>query len=436
MWTAHDPYMATLAENDLRKQIQARTVIVIAGAGVSLSTTNGSGRKLAGWKGLLLDGSARCETVIQPPLTKRWGSRVRGCINSNDLDELLAAAQQIQRKLSRPPGGAFGTWLRETVGKLPVADESLIRAIADLGVPIATTNYDGLISNVTKRPPITWQDPVLVEQWSRGDKDAIFHIHGYWEHPETVVLGVSSYEDILRHPATQHFLRTFFTSGRVLFIGFGAGLEDPNFDALLAWHRQVFPGSQYPHFRLVARKEKRKLQNLHGHAGDNITVVCYGEKHADLVPFLQSLCPSGSAGSGLPSAASSAISTLPSDFTEMMSILEMQRAHLTPSDFVDQVSRAASLWWVSSRDPECLSQLGQVFDSTYDQITKDQHITVGLRLVGMLDENHQRADALAVFERIRGDLQELGATDPHRKAAEERLRSWRRAAESGSASQE
>src|SRR5947209_8584856 len=104
--------MATPAE-DLRKEVQARRVLVIAGAGVSLSTTDQPGRQIASWKGLLYNGAERCMSVLQPPSTQAWSKRIRACIRSNDIDDLLAAAQQIQRKLSRPPEGNFGKWLRE-----------------------------------------------------------------------------------------------------------------------------------------------------------------------------------------------------------------------------------------------------------------------------------------------------------------------------------
>ena len=252
--------MSSHAESELRKEVLAKRVLVIAGAGVSLSTTDEAGRRVASWKGLLSNGIDRCRAVLQPAPTLAWEKRIKACAKSSDLDDLLAAAQQIQRKLTRPPEGNFGKWLRETVGSLIVADDTLIRAVASLQVPIATTNYDGLFAKVTSKRSITWQDHVLLERWSRGDEDAVFHIHGHWEKPESVVLGISSYEDILRDPTAQHFLRNCFTKGRILFVGFGAGLEDPNFSALLAWHRNVFPISEYPHFRLAIEKDVKTLR--------------------------------------------------------------------------------------------------------------------------------------------------------------------------------
>jgi SIR2-like domain len=415
--------MATTPEDDLRRELHARRVIVIAGTGVSLSTTDPAGREVAGWKGLLYNGAARCRSVLQPPPTPSWGKRIRACIGSNDIDELLAAAHQIQRKLSRPPEGNYGKWLRETVGSLSVANDSLIRAIADLGVPIATTNYDGLITQVTKKRPITWRDHVLVERWSKGDEDAVFHIHGYWERPESVVLGISSYEDILRDPTAQHLLQRCFTGGRILFLGFGAGLEDPNFSALLAWHRQVFPRSEYPHFRLAVQKDVNALQRFHGEAGHNISVICCGQDHPDLIPFLQNLCPPTPGPASSP-AASSGSFALPSDFTEIMSVIERGRAEVSPAEYLDQTSRAVSALWITKRDPAGPTKLREAFGSVCQHISGRQRIEVGLLLIGMLDSEGKTTEAAEVLQRIWSDLQELAATDPRRKTAEELMRKW------------
>src|SRR5947199_246010 len=74
---------------------------------------------------------------------------------------------------------------------------SVVEALWDLGVPLATTNYDGLLEEVSHLPPVTWREGTKVERMARGDEKGILHLHGYWEDPESVILGLRSYEQIL-----------------------------------------------------------------------------------------------------------------------------------------------------------------------------------------------------------------------------------------------
>ena len=75
--------------DDLRDLIADRQVIVIAGAGVSIAASGGD--RCASWTGLLHSGATRCEE-LKLNLSDGWGDRVRGDIDSGDLDDMLPAA--------------------------------------------------------------------------------------------------------------------------------------------------------------------------------------------------------------------------------------------------------------------------------------------------------------------------------------------------------
>ena len=70
------------------------------------------------------------------------------------MDELLLAAETVAMKLGSPTGGEYRLWLAETVGTLPVSNRIVLEALRDLPVLIATTNYDGLIEEVTGCPVV------------------------------------------------------------------------------------------------------------------------------------------------------------------------------------------------------------------------------------------------------------------------------------------
>lgn len=272
---------------DLRAEIARGRVLAIVGAGVSMAATNQA--PCADWIGLLKDGVQRCVAFAQP-LPSGWERRVLEQIESRDLEEMLLAAENISRRLGAPQGGEYRDWLRDSVGALKVADRAVLEALRDLGIPMATSNYDGLLEEVTGLDPITWRDGAAVERVLRGDDRAILHLHGYWEDPESVILGIRSYEEVLGDAHAQNVLRTLRTVNTFLFVGCGEGLADPNVGALLRWTREIFAGSEYRHYRLCRDSERDDLQKKHP-PEERIHVLPYGPDFSDLAPFLRSLRP-------------------------------------------------------------------------------------------------------------------------------------------------
>jgi SIR2-like domain len=247
------------AFDDLHQQMAKRQVIAIVGAGVSMGATGGA--ETASWVGLLRDGIKRCEHFGAPP--KGWGDRQREALEHGDLDDLLGVASQIENRLDAPDGGEYSAWLQDTVGRLRVRDREVLEALRDLGIPLATTNYDDLIEEVTTLPAVTWRDGAAVQRVIRGDESGVLHLHGYWRQPESVVLGIRSYDAVLGDTHAQTVQSALALMNSFLFIGYGAGLADPNFGALLRWMRRVFAGSEYRHYRLWAlRRNERSSRSL------------------------------------------------------------------------------------------------------------------------------------------------------------------------------
>ena len=270
----------------LCKEIANRNAVVIVGAGISVGATKGV--STASWRGLLRDGVARCEQVV-PGLPREWSRRVRDEIESQDKDDLLSAAEKVTQKL-KLRGGEYGRWLREAVGSLRAAELGAIAALLDLDVPLATTNYDGLIEEVSRWESVTWRQGAQAEYVLRGQDQCVLHLHGYWRDPDSVVLGIWSYEEVLGDEYIQALLRAMLSTRTLLFVGFGAGLADPNFGTLLDWYRHVFAArTEFRHYRLALRSEVDQVQAEH--QGDRIYVLHYGEQHADLPGFLRSLAP-------------------------------------------------------------------------------------------------------------------------------------------------
>ena len=70
-------------------------------------------------------------------------------LENGDLEDLLGAAEQVSSRLSFPNGGEWKNWLRSCFEKLNASNHSALQALAGLGVPLATTNYDDLLGSVS-----------------------------------------------------------------------------------------------------------------------------------------------------------------------------------------------------------------------------------------------------------------------------------------------
>ncbi len=240
------------------------------------------------WTGLLNDGVKRCVELERIPAN--LADLLRTQIDSGDLDFLLSAAETISIKLGAPGDGEYRRWLRETVSTLSAEDKNVIEALRGLDVVLATTNYDGLLENVTGLRPVTWLDGSQVERVLRGDEKGVLHLHGYWERHESVILGIRSYEQMLGNEHAQTMQRAFTALKTIMFVGCGDGLNDPNFGSLLEWTGKVFAGSEYRRFRLALESEREEIQKLHP-PEQRLFVLSYGQKHDDLAGFLRGLKP-------------------------------------------------------------------------------------------------------------------------------------------------
>ncbi len=163
---------------------------------------------------------------------------------------------------------------------------------------LATLNYDGLIKAVTHRRPVTWKERDRVEGFLRSHGgDAALHLHGYFDEPDSVVLGLSSYAKVASDPHTQAVLQLFTLSRTLLFVGCGGTFQDPNFSRLIEWGREALKDSTHRHFILCRADEKAAFIALQKTA-PWLYPVEFGARHEDLLPFLRQLAPSTVPGAG------------------------------------------------------------------------------------------------------------------------------------------
>lgn len=258
---------------------------LLIGTGVSVYSTGLA--PCASRKGLLTEGIHYCLEWANPRPAEAMVQQQRERLAASGLDDLLSVATEVETTLGGPTGGLLREFLKETVGKLTATRHEMlagIKAFREAGSMIATTNYDGLLEDALGLPAVPWTDPADVEHVLKNRLSGVLHLHGWWKEPESVVLGLGSYDAVRRNEHAQMVQKLIAFGHTIVFLGYGSGLDDPNFGALLRWMTDL-PQSGLLHFRLCRDGEEERLRT--GHAKDpRISVVPYGAEYSDLGAFL------------------------------------------------------------------------------------------------------------------------------------------------------
>ncbi len=209
----------------LVKRIQERKVVVVCGAGVSRAATN---NKAPGWWQLIGSGIEAARVHAGG----KWAEAQKAQLETGDLSCWLAAADQVRRKLQQAPGGLLTEWLRLNIGDLRVEERhsEILAAIKSLDCPTATTNYDDILCDFFERHRLLWNRPEqeVIPFLNRvPGRDGIFHLHGHWQDPDTMIFGQSDYDRIGRDGKAQFLQKLLAFNHSVLFIGCShSGLTD------------------------------------------------------------------------------------------------------------------------------------------------------------------------------------------------------------------
>ncbi|MEW5928216.1 MAG: SIR2 family protein [Gemmatimonadota bacterium] len=250
-----------------------------------MALTNGTIPSLS-WKGLIQDGFAH--GVKKGRLTAAQAEAWKTQLDSTDLDDLLAAAEFVGRKLEAPRGDLYARWLENVFSHVRPTNHTMGSAILGLvsaGVPLCTLNYDPLLERVTGLPSINIGETGKVAAWMRREIQGILHLHGSWDLPESCILGIRDYETTLGNDVRDLIQRNLASFQRLLFIGCGNTFADPNFSALIRWLREKMKTAAPQHYALVSDGEMAERHadvTWHGF----VEPISYGEHHADLAPFI------------------------------------------------------------------------------------------------------------------------------------------------------
>lgn len=282
--------------NDLKKAISedARKPLIVCGAGVSIAATNGSAPS---WAKLIEAGIDK--VVSLDPDEEDWATFARSRLKKGKPAEWIEVADHVTRSLGGSGNAEFAQWISASVGQLGAVSRDLVDAIAGLGCPVATTNYDDVLANGLGLPPITWDDPDQVARFLRGELRGVLHLHGHWMKPATVVLGSASYAALL-DDSKKEVLSNYASLDRsAIYIGCSAdGLGDPDFTHLgsfvSSW-QQSAPRSYW----LVREDQRAEAKAFVSDSNPRLFPVVFGAGHGELTDFLRRLAPRTELGAAI-----------------------------------------------------------------------------------------------------------------------------------------
>jgi len=266
-------------------------VLVLVGTGVSIGATSAP---QTSWLGLLKHGVDYL--VEKGKFTTQYGYELKADLDSAflpfDLDKALEHAENVQHSLSILKPEDFADWLHISFSdlKAQIGETGTLEAIRDLqqaGALILTTNYDSLLSKTTGLPPATWNNPKEFLK-AYHEKNRILHIHGHWQHPESIILGKRSYDRIVGEEAIQSLLKTIWLDWTWVYVGCGDGIEDPNLGLLLNWGKQ-WGDSALKHY-FFAKLDKAVALESRTDKPANLVSVPFDE-YSDLPKILHSITP-------------------------------------------------------------------------------------------------------------------------------------------------
>ena len=118
----------------------------------------------------------------------------------------------------------------------------------------------------------------------RGERPAVWHIHGDFDRPNSIIFSQSDYDRIAVVGTAAIRPKSAGLDFTLIFVGCsGSGLSDDNVGRLLDWMHKGFSGLGDKHFVLTTDDNKDTWP-------EGVTPVRFGD-HADLPAYLAKLAP-------------------------------------------------------------------------------------------------------------------------------------------------
>ena len=243
-----EPRIPARVKQQLLDALANQRLCLIVGSGVPLNATRDEKDQVLPyltWKGLLQHGLRYVHDLTQDEKTHTQCRKKFEAIEAGDDNADLEAAQYIRDQLHNE----YRDWLETVFKRLSdkVTDNRVLRVIKALcnkRALLMTTNYDHLLENLARRGiTLNPSDLHEVRSFVNGERLSddwyldVYHIHGDYTHPQSLVLDFMQYQRAVNDDEVTGVLRNILQTKNVLFIGCGlhGGLEDRHFAPMWKW---------------------------------------------------------------------------------------------------------------------------------------------------------------------------------------------------------
>jgi len=229
-------------------------LVVFVGTGVSFGATE---IKYATWQGLL----HHAIDYLYPNKPEQHQEATNYIENAFKTGQSVDLACLTYIKLSFDVKGKdYGSWMREIYDPsiYNVKNSKVLNCLMSLkrqGAVFVTTNYDNILCDALKLPPITWRNADDVYKALNNKLDCVVHIHGHYKDKNSIILDAIDYHKLEAEIEFQDKFKTALRDKNLLFIGCGSGLDDPHMSEVLKDVAEYIPESPWPAVYLIREKD-------------------------------------------------------------------------------------------------------------------------------------------------------------------------------------
>jgi hypothetical protein len=205
----------------LRDGLAAQNLIVVVGAGVTIFSTMEKSGPLPymTWPGLVRDGLHHYSNHIEKEdatAAKAKAPQVEvahGLVNEGKIPTAAGVLTGLLKE-----EGQWPAWLQTTFAGLEkkVQRPEILDALKKFhqrGATLVTTNYDGLLEYWCGIEAVDISEIDKLRAWEvSSGRGGVFHPHGYFQKPDTVVLDEEQYKTVKTNTDIQHTLQAFFST--------------------------------------------------------------------------------------------------------------------------------------------------------------------------------------------------------------------------------
>lgn len=269
-------------------------VIPLIGAGVSMSIRDIQGERVfPSWSGLLKNAATK--------VGGENNTKAEAAINLLvDMGELHTAAEMAKKAL---PSAVWYEFLSEqfnpSLEQLDSNSANLQRAIWKISNRIITLNYDKCLTWAHKSPASVIRfdnsnnSSLRNFKANNTNEDMIWHLHGYIDHPENIILTPESYKSLYageqknKNSAAISTLRDIFSTESILFVG--SSLADVELLEELNNQHKLFSENTGPHYALVKESEIQILEERISELSKSIQLIPFKDFGGPLEDLLSTI---------------------------------------------------------------------------------------------------------------------------------------------------